>query len=279
MPSRVTHNVTPVTKLFQTPVDYNLLCVFGCACWPILRPYNNRKLAFRSRQCIFLGYSPDHLGFRCLDRSSGRIYVSRDVVFDEHVYPFSLGSPSNLPPPTEHALLLPEPDIMASTCNDMTCATNGSPAVSDDSGAPPLHVDLLHGVHGAPHVDQPVPADQPAADEDHLDDSTPPSPPTPARGLAQDDASPEQSSASPSSAPSPAAPAPPSPMRTRLRNNVVQPIRLFEGMVCYDLKKKAFSAEPVSHVEFRMLMLCRILLGKLLWMMNLQRFSSIAPGS
>ena len=30
-----------------------------------------------------------HKGYKCLDRSTGRIYISRDVVFDETVFPFS----------------------------------------------------------------------------------------------------------------------------------------------------------------------------------------------
>ena len=30
-----------------------------------------------------------HKGFKCLDVSTGRIYISRDVIFDEHVFPFS----------------------------------------------------------------------------------------------------------------------------------------------------------------------------------------------
>jgi hypothetical protein len=30
-----------------------------------------------------------HKGFKCLDISSGRVYISRDVVFDETVFPFS----------------------------------------------------------------------------------------------------------------------------------------------------------------------------------------------
>ena len=88
----------------------------------------------------------------------GRVYVSRDAVFDESVYPFSSNMPSNLPPPTEHALLLPEPDVTASTCQDTTCATNGMPGVSAVSGAPQNHGDHhLHDVHAAPDVDHLVP--------------------------------------------------------------------------------------------------------------------------
>jgi histone deacetylase 1/2 len=38
-------------------------------------------------------------------------------------------------------------------------------------------------------------------------------------------------------------------MRTRLRNNIVQPVRLPDGMVRYDNAKRAFAAEPVSHID------------------------------
>jgi histone deacetylase 1/2 len=74
--------------LHKTP-DYASLRIFGCACWPNLRPYNQRKLAFRSKQCVFLGYSHMHKGVKCLDVNSGLVYISRDVVFDETVFPFA----------------------------------------------------------------------------------------------------------------------------------------------------------------------------------------------
>lgn len=89
IPSKVIKYETPLKHLFKQKPDYSSLRVFGCACWPNLRPYNTHKLQFCSKQCVFLGYSNLHKGFKCLDPSSGRVYISRDVVFDETLFPFA----------------------------------------------------------------------------------------------------------------------------------------------------------------------------------------------
>lgn len=89
LPSKVLDNKTPVELLLNDKPHYNSLRVFGCACWPNLRPYNTRKLAFHSTQCVFLGYSSLHKGFKCLEPNTGHIYISRDVVFDGNIFPFS----------------------------------------------------------------------------------------------------------------------------------------------------------------------------------------------
>jgi hypothetical protein len=93
-PSKVINNSTPLERLYKMQVDYDALRTFGCACWPNLRPYNSHKLAFRSKQCVFLGYSNLHKGFKCLDVAAGRVYISRDVVFDESIYPFTQLNPN-----------------------------------------------------------------------------------------------------------------------------------------------------------------------------------------
>ena len=82
-------NIPHLWNEFGQKPDYSLLRVFRCACWPNLRPYNSRKLEFRSQQCVFLGYSPLHKGFKCLHVSTGRVYISRDVIFDENIFPFT----------------------------------------------------------------------------------------------------------------------------------------------------------------------------------------------
>jgi histone deacetylase 1/2 len=48
LPSKVVDYKTPTELLLHETPDYSSLRVFGCACWPNLRPFNSRKLAFRS---------------------------------------------------------------------------------------------------------------------------------------------------------------------------------------------------------------------------------------
>lgn len=57
LPTDVLQGFSPIQKLFAVKLDYSALKVFGCACFPLLRPYNPHKLSYRSTECIFMGYS------------------------------------------------------------------------------------------------------------------------------------------------------------------------------------------------------------------------------
>ena len=99
IPTRRLHMKSPLEVLLHETPDYSFLKVFSCACWPHLRPYNKHKLEYRSKKCVFLGYSPLHKGYKCLHIPTNRI--SRDVVFDETVFPFSTFTSSTDTPVTE----------------------------------------------------------------------------------------------------------------------------------------------------------------------------------
>ncbi|KAG8501432.1 hypothetical protein CXB51_003747 [Gossypium anomalum] len=73
LPTHVLHGVSPYEVLYKVRPDYSRLRVFGCTCFPSLRPYNHHKLQFRSRSCTFLGFGSNHKGYKCLD-DSGRVF-------------------------------------------------------------------------------------------------------------------------------------------------------------------------------------------------------------
>ncbi|KAJ4757139.1 hypothetical protein LUZ62_067514 [Rhynchospora pubera] len=87
LPSSATSTI-PYTTLFSKQPDYSLLRVLGCLCFPYTKPYNNNKLELRSLPCVFIGYATSQKGYRCLHIQTGRIFVSRHVIFDENSFPF-----------------------------------------------------------------------------------------------------------------------------------------------------------------------------------------------
>ena len=88
MPTPVLNLKSPIQTLYNQKPNYQLLKVFGCACFPCLRPYHKTKFQFHTIKCVFLGYSPGHKGYLCLS-PAGRDYVSRSVIFNENNFPFA----------------------------------------------------------------------------------------------------------------------------------------------------------------------------------------------
>lgn len=116
LPTPNLQNYSPFFLLYKSP-SYSHMRVFGCASFPNLRPYNKQKFKFRSLPCVLLGYSEAHKDYRCLS-STGRIYFSKDVLFDETSFPFktsssflSSSSPSSISSPS----LSPSIPIIPST--------------------------------------------------------------------------------------------------------------------------------------------------------------------
>jgi hypothetical protein len=93
LPSKAVSHPTPYFALYDTTPTYDHLRVFGCACYPNTSATAPHKLSPRSTRCLFLGYSSDHKGYRCLDLASHHIIISHHVVFDEDVFPLVGASP------------------------------------------------------------------------------------------------------------------------------------------------------------------------------------------
>ncbi|KAB2633275.1 hypothetical protein D8674_029522 [Pyrus ussuriensis x Pyrus communis] len=132
-------------KLFHRSPSYSHLRVFGCSCFPNLSPYTSHKLSPRSLECVFIGYNPSHKGYRCLHPSTGRVYISRHVIFQEDYFPFTNlqvthESPTvllDIQPIAPPQPLLPSPHIpLSSPPPQVTSPPSDLPSSPPNSRAP-----------------------------------------------------------------------------------------------------------------------------------------------
>jgi hypothetical protein len=119
-------------KLYGYVFNYPSFRVFGCTCF-VLRPYvEHSKLSSRSAICVFIGYSEGKKGYRCFDPITQKLYVSRHVVFLEHIPFFSISS-------TTHSLTRPDLIRIDSFSEN---SDNLSSHIPSTSGTPP-YVQLI----------------------------------------------------------------------------------------------------------------------------------------
>jgi histone deacetylase 1/2 len=258
LPSRVINMETPIERLLGEMPDYTFLKVFGCAYWPHLHPYNRRKLEFHSKQCVSLGYSSIHKGYKCLHIPTNRVCISRDVVFDETVFPFAhLPQNSTIPstvttPPTPDQFfdaaytpsLLPNHGAGVGRGARLELLDDEDPVdVVRDHGD---HVDHMHGASHAPEASPPPPSLPPAGPP-----SADPSTPERSPGTAASSTSPALSLVvMPSAMPS-ASPASPPGLTTRLMHGVHQPKKWTDGTIAWNASRAVdlVHNEPRNHCD------------------------------
>lgn len=117
LPSQVIQGHSPMELMLNKKMDHRTLCVFGCTCFPCLRPYQDHKFQYHTEKCAYLGPSLVHKGYKCVT-TTGRVFISHHVKFNEEEYPFATGfapkqktsaSPTTSPPLTVWLQNLPLP--------------------------------------------------------------------------------------------------------------------------------------------------------------------------
>ena len=81
LPTPLLDGKSPFELLYGYSPHYENFHSFGCRVYACLRDYMLNKLSPLSIPCIFLGYSPSHKGFRCLDPTTTRLYITRHAHF------------------------------------------------------------------------------------------------------------------------------------------------------------------------------------------------------
>lgn len=64
LPSSALQEHTSLYELLHNkPPVYSSLKIFGCSCYPYLRPYATNKFDPKSLHCVFLGYNEIYKGY------------------------------------------------------------------------------------------------------------------------------------------------------------------------------------------------------------------------
>jgi hypothetical protein len=88
LPYPILSNQSPYALLLHKPPSYSHLKVFGCLCFASTIFAHRTKFDPRARTCAFLGYPSGVKGYKLLDLHTSKVFISRDVIFHETIFPF-----------------------------------------------------------------------------------------------------------------------------------------------------------------------------------------------
>ncbi|KAG6500760.1 hypothetical protein ZIOFF_040613 [Zingiber officinale] len=82
-PLSSTNNKAPYELLYGVKPNVKHFRVFGSLCYVHLQDSQRSKLDAKAVKCVFVGYDERRKGWRCLDPTTNKCVVSRNVIFDE----------------------------------------------------------------------------------------------------------------------------------------------------------------------------------------------------
>jgi hypothetical protein len=83
-PTRSLQGVTPFEAWYKRKPKVSHLRTFGCVANVKLTGPGLNKLSDRSSKMVFIGYESGTKGYRFFDPSTGKLVISRDVIFEEN---------------------------------------------------------------------------------------------------------------------------------------------------------------------------------------------------
>ncbi|XP_058005394.1 retrovirus-related Pol polyprotein from transposon RE1 [Hevea brasiliensis] len=88
LPTAVLNWKSPYEVLHSQPPDYQILRTFECLCYGTNTKPSKAKFEPRAIKSIFLGHAMGYKAYKLMDLETQTIYMSRDVKFHEHIFPY-----------------------------------------------------------------------------------------------------------------------------------------------------------------------------------------------
>lgn len=135
LPTPILHNITPYEVLFGKPPSYDHLKIFRCLTFATNPAFPNDKFSPRGVPCVFLGYPSTQKGYKLLNLTTMLTFVSRDVRFNETIFPFLTTSVNSY----MHPILDPKPSPLTPIFDDYVYSDvtpSPSPALSSPITTP-----------------------------------------------------------------------------------------------------------------------------------------------
>ena len=86
-PTKALQNITPYEAWYSRKLDVSCLRIFGSSAYAHIRKVERNKTESKAKKCLLLGYREQQKGYCLFNPNSGKVFYSRDVVFDEASIP------------------------------------------------------------------------------------------------------------------------------------------------------------------------------------------------
>jgi hypothetical protein len=93
IPTQILSNKSPHKKLFSTSPSYSHFKIFGCFAYISTLSRHRTKFDSRATSCIFVGYPFGTKGYKFFNLHTNSITISRDAVFHEYIFSFTINLP------------------------------------------------------------------------------------------------------------------------------------------------------------------------------------------
>ena len=82
-PTKAVKSMTPFEAFHEKKPDVKHLRAFGCVCYAHIAKDERKKLDAVARRCVLVGYGDEVKGYRLYDPEKKKVFLSRDVRFNE----------------------------------------------------------------------------------------------------------------------------------------------------------------------------------------------------